>query len=609
MAFGTMEGMAQNVATGPEAGPRHVLILYNEGPYTPGNISLQQAFQSKLEELTTNRVDFFEEHLYSRHFSDSTNFLLFQNYLAGKYARQKLDLIMVFASGGYTLVDGLPQTLFQGVPRVFVTGSDLEAPPDINKLGITGIIQRFDIRGTLGLVMRLQPETHRVVVIGGNSAGDCATLQRIMETAESLEGIEFEFWTNRPVAEIPAAAAALRPGTVILLSRFQSDIHGQPYFGSQIAQMLVAKANVPVYVMGGSAVGSGVVGGVVVDPEQLGRRSGELAYKVMSDFKPETFPIEIETQGTPMVDWRVLRRWKMSERSLPEQCVVRYRPVSLWEEHQTLFLVSFGVFLAQAFTIVGLLTQRSQRRRAEAEMLRQRMELAHATRVSTMGQLAASLAHELTQPLGAILRNTEAAELFLQKETPDLAEIRSILHDIREDDQRAGNVIERMSSLLKRRPVELKPLEPAELIKDTLALVRSDARTRQVKINLETPEKLPVVRGDRVHIQQVLLILILNAMDAMSKVTPEKRILTLNVRLLNKQFVEVAVTDSGTGIPPDRQSRIFEAFFTTKSEGMGMGLSIAQAIIQAHGGDIQAANNSGPGATFKFTLAIDHTSP
>jgi signal transduction histidine kinase len=609
MIFAPVGGVAQNVAKSQEAGPKHVLILYNEGPYSPGNISLQQALQSRLAELTTNRVDFFEEHLYSRHFSDKANFLLFQNYLADKYAHQKLDLIVVFASGGYTLIDGLPQTLVHGVPEVFVTGSDLEAPPEINKSGVTGIIQRFDIRGTLEMIMRLQPETHRVVVVGGSSAGDCATLQRITEMAESLEGIEFEFWTNRPVADIPAAAAALRPGTVILLSRFQSDLRGQPFFGSQIAQMLVAKASVPVYVMGGSAVGSGVVGGMVVDPEQLGRRGGELAFKVMGDSKPGAVPIEIETQGIPMVDWRVLRRWKISERSLPEHCVVRYRPVSLWEEHQVLILVSFAVFLAQAFTIIRLLAQRSLRRRAEAEMLRQRMELAHATRVSTMGQLAASLAHELTQPLGAILRNTEAAELFLQKETPDLTEIRSILQDIREDDQRAGNVIERMSSLLKRRPVELKPLELAELIKDTLALVRSDAQARQVKINLEIPERPPTVRGDRVHIQQVLLILILNAMDAMAKVTAERRTLTLNVRLLNKQFVQVAVIDSGTGIPPERQPRVFEPFFTTKPEGMGMGLAIAQAIIEAHDGEIQAANNSGGGAVFKFTLAINHPTP
>ena len=608
IAFGTWRCAAQDSAGNQEVRPKRVLMLYNEGPYIPGNISLQQAFEAKLEELTTNRVDFFEEHLYSRHFSDKAHFLLFQNYVANKYAHQNLDLIMVFPSGGYSLADGLPEALFPGVPAVFVTGSDLEVPPDIKKHGVTGIVQRCDVRGTLGLIMRLQPETHRVVVVGGNSAGDRATLDLFTEMAGLQEGIEFDFWTNRPVAELPAAAAALRPGTVILLSRFQTDINGQPIFPSQIAQMLVAKARVPIYVLGGSVIGSGVLGGVVVDAWQLGSRGGELAFKVLGGAPPDSLPIEIDTKGTAMVDWRALQRWKISERSLPAHCVVRYRPVTLWEEHKILFLVFLGVFLAQAFTIVGLLTQRMLRHRAEAEMLRQRMELAHFTRVSTMGQLAASLAHELTQPLGAILRNTDAAEMYLQQNPPDLGEIRSVLEDIRKDDQRAGSVINRMRSLLKRRPVELKPLELAELIRDSLALIKSDAGARQVRINLEIPEKLPAVRGDRVHIQQVLLILILNALDAMANVAVEERILTLKTQLLNKRFVQVSVIDTGSGIPADRQPHLFEPFFTTKSEGMGMGLAIARTIIEAHNGNIQGANNVGRGAIFQFTLPLNEVS-
>ena len=584
-------------------------MLYNEGPFTPGNVSLQQAFQARLEALTTNQVDFFEENLYSRHFTDEAHFLLFQNYLADKYAHQNLDLITVFPSGGYSLAEGLPATVFPGVPVVFVTGSDLEAPPDMRKFDVTGIIQRFDIRGTLGLIIRLQPQTHKVVVVGGTSAGDRATLDRIRETAESLEGIEFDFWTNRSVADLYFAVSGLRPGTVVLLSRFQTDINGQPFYSSQVARMLVGRSSVPIYVFGGSMIGSGVVGGAVVDPEALGAKGGELAYKLLCGVQPASLPIEIETAGTAIVDWRALQRWKISDHSLPSHCQVRYRPVTLWAEHRELFLISLGVFLAQAFTIIGLLTQRSLRRRAEEEMLRQRMELAHVTRVSTMGQLAASLAHELTQPLGAILRNTEAAELFLQQENPDLAEIRSILADIRKDDQRAGSVINRMRSLLKRRPLELKPLELPELIRDSLALVKSDAQTRHVKINLEIPEKLPVVPGDRVHIQQVLLILMLNAMDAMAKVPADERALTVRGQVIKQRFVQVAVVDCGTGIPADRQAHLFEPFYTTKPDGMGMGLAIAQTIIEAHGGTIQGVNNSDRGATFQFTLEMKDTSP
>ena len=209
---------------------------------------------------------------------------------------------------------------------------------------------------------------------------------------------------------------------------------------------------------------------------------------------------------------------------------MRYRPVTLWGEHRDLVLISLSVLLAQAVTITGLLAQRRQRQRAEAEMLNQRAELAHVSRVSTMGQLASSLTHELNQPLGAILRNAEAAEIFLAKEKPDLEEIRAILADIRKDDQRAGNVIDRMRSLLKRRSVELKFLDLGELLRETIALAGADARAREVKIRLQVPAKLPAVRGDRVHLQQVLLNLILNGMDAMADVPKEERCLTLRAK-------------------------------------------------------------------------------
>jgi signal transduction histidine kinase len=600
--FGRPDGVAQTANGRESSRPKRVLILFNDGRDTSGNITLQQAFQAELQRLTTNRVDFFEEHLYARHFSDPAHFQLFQDYLGKKYAGQNLDLIMVFPAGDYALAGALPEALFPDVPVVFVTANELEVPVAISKFGVTGIIQRYDIRGTLALIMRLQPDTHRVVVLGGNSEVDRATLGRIEEIAQSLEGIEFDFWTNCTVAELPAAVKALPAGTAILLSTFQRDASGQPFFMSQVAQMLVPSANAPIYVMGGLAVGSGVVGGVVVDSEKLGVRGGQLAFRVLGGVKPESVPIEVETKGTLMVDWRALRRWHINESRVPVDCVIRYRPVSLWEEHRDLILFSLAVFLAQALTITGLLAQRKQRRRAEAEMLNQRTELAHVSRVSTMGQLASSLAHELNQPLGAILRNAEAAEIFLAKEKPDLEEIRAILVDIRKDDQRAGNVIDRMRSLLKRRSVELKPLDLGELLRETVALAESDARLRQVNITLQVPAKPPVVCGDRVHLQQVLLNLILNGMDAMAGVEEEERLLTVRAELAGDGNVQVSLSDCGTGIPPDKLGRLFEPFFTTKPNGMGMGLAISQTIIAAHGGKIWGVNNATRGAVFKFTL-------
>ena len=272
-------------------------------------------------------------------------------------------------------------------------------------------------------------------------------------------------------------------------------------------------------------------------------------------------------------------------------------------------MIYLAVFLAQAVTITGLLAQRKQRRRAEAEISRQRMELAHVSRVSTMGQLAAALAHELGQPLGAILRNTEAAELFLQKETPDLAEIRAILADIRNDDERAGKVIDRMRSLLKRRELESHLLDLGELIEEIVALAWSDALTRRVSLTMQVSAQLPPVRGDRVHLQQVLLNLILNGMDAMADGENGKRLLVIRASPGTEGQVAVAVSDSGTGLLPDKIKSLFEPFFTTKPDGMGMGLAISRTLIEAHGGKIWAENNAGRGATFKFTLPAEPREP
>jgi two-component system sensor kinase FixL len=251
-------------------------------------------------------------------------------------------------------------------------------------------------------------------------------------------------------------------------------------------------------------------------------------------------------------------------------------------------------------TIVDL----TERRRASSEVQNLRHELAHFSRVSMMGQLASALAHELNQPLGAILRNAEAAELFLASSKPDLEELRNIITDIRMDDQRAGGVIARLRQLLKRRKIEMQVIDAAKLVDEVVPLLRPDAVSRQVAIEIQAPLGLPPVRGDRVQLQQVLLNLIMNAMDAVMGCAPDRRKVNLRVGRDRDGFVEVAVTDSGPGIPADKLSKIFEPFFTTKPQGMGMGLSICRTIIEAHSGRISGVNNPGGGATFRFTLPV-----
>jgi PAS domain S-box-containing protein len=240
----------------------------------------------------------------------------------------------------------------------------------------------------------------------------------------------------------------------------------------------------------------------------------------------------------------------------------------------------------------------TDRKRAEEAQ----QNLAHATRLAVVGELTAMMAHEVNQPLGAILSNADAAEILLQSANPPLDEIRQILSDIRENDLRADQAIRRIRTLLRKRETQMQELDINDIVSDVLQLTAGDALRRHVSTQKQFGTNLPLVLGDRVHLQQVLLNLIVNAMDAMDPIPQGRRLLTVATKKSSSSGVEVVVTDSGHGVAADKLPRLFESFFTTKRDGMGLGLSIARSIIEAHRGHICAEINPGGGMSFRFTV-------
>jgi two-component system sensor kinase FixL len=260
---------------------------------------------------------------------------------------------------------------------------------------------------------------------------------------------------------------------------------------------------------------------------------------------------------------------------------------------------------AEGSLVLTAIVDITERKRVELELQRQREELAHVTRVSTIGELTTSVAHELNQPLGAILSNAEAAEMFLQANPPALDEVRDILADIRKDDQRASEVIKRMRGLLRKHELAPQSIEINEAVEEVLKVLSVNASARKVAMKFDRTTDLPRIWCDPVHFQQVVLNLVLNGMEAMAGLPEEKREVIIRTRPGDNGTVKIAVADSGPGIPVDRLPKLFEPFFTTKKEGMGMGLSIARTIVEAHHGQIWAENNSEVGATFYFTVPVD----
>jgi two-component system sensor kinase FixL len=254
--------------------------------------------------------------------------------------------------------------------------------------------------------------------------------------------------------------------------------------------------------------------------------------------------------------------------------------------------------------ILGAATDITRRRQAEFELASQRNELAHLSRVAMLGELSGSLAHELNQPLTAILSNAQAAQRFLARDDADLNEVREILKDIVSDDKRAGEVISGLRLLLTKGEMQRQPLDVNNVVGDVLRLVRSDLLNSGVLVNTELMNGLPSVQGDRVQLQQVLINLVVNGCEAMAAVDNPARQLVVRTALTAESGVCVSVSDMGHGIPDRDLERVFEPFFTTKKHGLGLGLAVCRTIMVAQGGRLWAANNTGRGASFYFTLPL-----
>jgi signal transduction histidine kinase len=328
-----------------------------------------------------------------------------------------------------------------------------------------------------------------------------------------------------------------------------------------------------------------------------------VALRIFAGERPGDIKIEPIGFAAPRYDWREMQRWGISESDLPTGSEVLFREQGLWERYRWQMAMIAAAFLVQGGLISGLLHERRRRRLADVESRQRLAELAHLSRYAAAGEMTTSIAHELNQPLGAILTNAETAELMLKSASPNLDELRAILADIRRDDHRASEVIRRLRSMLKKTPFELRYIELNDTVGDVIGFVADVAKGRGVVLNYVPVTAELYVRGDPIHLQQVVLNLIVNALDAMSEIQAGKRDISVTTNV-SGAWAEIRIADTGGGIAMDDLNSIFNPFFTTKPQGMGMGLAIARTIVEAHHGTISAENAPSGGALFKIKLPI-----
>jgi signal transduction histidine kinase len=381
---------------------------------------------------------------------------------------------------------------------------------------------------------------------------------------------------------------------------------GAVYGDKEPLKRIYEVANAPIFSYDETYFTGELVGGPMHSPAEGARPTAAVAVRMLGGEKGSDIKVPPIEFSAPKYDWRQLQRWNISERRLPPGSEVLFREPTAWQRYSWQIALTAAVILLQAGLISALLNAHRRRRLAEVQTRQRSAELAHMNRYSMAGELTASIAHEINQPLGAILTNAETADAILNSPSPDIAELKDIVKDILQDDRRAGEVIRRTRSLLKKAPFEPKKFDFNEVVQEAVNFLSSLAFARKVQLGSSlTPVALPII-GDRIQLQQVIINLLVNAMDAMADTPIEDRKINIWTSC-TENFAELSISDNGPGIPADRLKEVFEPFFTSKAQGMGMGLPIARTIVEAHKGQISAENQHGVGALFRIRLPLEET--
>jgi len=586
----------------PLAASPQILVVFSDDPSQSWIHEMTDAMNEVVDERTGNGPAWYFEYLDALRFQDQEHEREFGAAIRDKYRDRRMDLIVPIASNAITFATTARQELWPDVP---VLAAEYGGAGTLGRIAAqpktTTLAFEYGLPSVLATMKQVFPDTASVAVSYGLSTGERQRESGVAGAIRNsgLDPIEIAAPT---LAGLVERVGHLRERTVLFLAGGQLDVNGTALPTWRMCDTLSKAANRPAIMVGSQFLGCGIVGGLMRDYAKIGTIIAQHALAAVSGPGLVNETVPFSAIATLAFDARQLTRWNVDEGRLPSGSIVAFRPPSLWHDyHRETLIISTAVAM-QSLLIAGLLYERRHRRQAETESRHSLALAAHADRRAVMAALGGSIAHELGQPLGAILHNASAAELMLTSDRLSREELREILHDIRADDDRASQIVQRHRAMLQKHELERRPIDLHGVIRDSVALLGHDAIQRNVTIDLALPDAPCVVKGDRILLQQVIVNLVSNALDAMAQ-TPRTRRRVVIKSQSGANTVTVSIRDYGSGLPPDVEPRLFEPYFTTKPEGTGIGLTIVRRIIDAHEGTIEARNNSDGGSTFWFNLA------
>lgn len=592
-----------NSSSKHDSAPRRVLIVYDSDSTQLAAIEIAKGLRKGLNIPHPATFEVYTEFLDSQRFPGPEHLDRAGARIAEKYAGRELDAVAAIGPSAFQFLLQRRKAIAPGAPMFFgaVTRNSLDRQPlPHDARGITSV---FDVRMATALARRLQPDAREIVIVYGSSPFDKwwgETARKAL--GDSHDGFNINYLTDLSMSGFADALKRLPPSAAVVMLSIYQDAAGHKFVPTEAAAILAPVSGAPIYSVYDTFIGVGAVGGNVATFEDLGEQLATVIFAQLSGDPP---PPQFTSQVTrPVVDWRVLQRFGLDPSRLSPDTEIRFRAPSLWDVHRGTIIATVAIILVQSATITALVLQNRRRKAAEDELATGRVELAHLSRASLLGELSGAFAHELNQPLTSILANTQVARQMIADGDANSADLQEILSDIEADDRRAASVIKELRRLLTKGDTVLEPADLNQIAAATVDLVRGELLSKQIGIELRRARGPVWVLANFSQLQQVVLNLVINAADAVRHLPVSERMIEVVVRK-HIDRGDVIVSDAGPGVTTEMMEEVFKPFVSTKPKGLGLGLSICRSIAKAHGGSLRFDGEYLKGARVILSLPLE----
>jgi len=590
-------------SAGIAAESKQVMLLHSFGRDFKPWSEYAKFIRMELNQQSPWPLDITEHSLVTARSPDEDPEIAFVEYLLALSAKRSPDIIVSIGAPAAAFVQRHRPQLFATTPMVFTAVEQRRVQYSSLTANDAVVAVRINYLAAVENILQVLPNTKNVMVVVGTSPIEKFWKEAIGKELQPLADRIKLSWTDELSFEaLLKRAAALPPQSAIFWELMIVDAAGVVHEGDTALARLHAIANAPIFSYDESFFGNEIVGGPLLLDADSGRETAAVAIRMLGGEKPSEIRAPVVQFASPIFDWRQMQRWGISEKNLPPGSKILFRPPTAWEQYKTPISWITAAILVQALLIAWLLHERQYRRRAERTARETFSELAQLNRMATAGELSATIAHEVRQPLTAIAAMASAALRWLSRENPDIGKARDALDKVLVAGNHANDVITNARAMFEKDTQEKVPTDINKLVKTVLGLVYMDLRKHSIETNVNLSEQLPTIFGNEVQLQQVILNLAMNAIESMHSTEP--RVISIKSGTTGQDTVEVSIADTGSGISVANLNRIFKPMFTTKARGMGMGLSICKSIIESHNGRIWVSAGVPRGSIFHFELPL-----